>query len=120
MSVALNTTTYPIRSQACSLASKYNTKELQLGDGYKEIELDGLNYDREEWSLTFIPMANATCITLMGILLESVNGISKVLSWTPPGEGTTKYWTASDINKSHLGAGYYVVTCKLTKYFLVA
>ena len=119
MAVALNTTTYTIANGGLSKAAHYNTKELQFGDGYVEIDLDGINYQRESYSLSFIPLANATCETLLGILLNSVNGTSNVLSWQPPGDGSTKYWIARDINKQHVGNDLYQVSCTLVRQFIL-
>jgi len=117
MAVALDTTsTYKI-TQNSSVSGGYRNKSIQFGDGYNQSVLDGINYESEVWNLDFLPLAAAASLTLSGILKNSVNGTSNVLSWTPPGEASTKYWQASEIKRAPAGGDYWKVTCKLTRVY---
>lgn len=117
MSVALDTTSTYFLEYSSTKTLQYKTKEIQFGDGYRQILLDGINYDQEEWSLQFAPLPTTSANTLEGILANSVNGTAKYLAWTPHGEATTKYWTATDINKTGIANGYWSISCRLRREF---
>jgi len=119
MAQALNTSTYELTKNIAK-APEYKFKELQFGDGYRQISLDGINYQWEQWSLQFIPMTNTTTNSLESLLLNSVNGTSNYLSWTPPGESSTKYWTAHSINRMYLDIDKWQISCVLRREFPVA
>jgi len=117
MSVALNTTTYPIMFNPHNKQSEYRTKQTQFGDGYREIALDGVNYEAEKYDLTFAPLSAADSLTLEGTLKNSVNGTSNCLSWTPPDQATTKYWIASDVRKQPISGTKFIVSCTLDRIY---
>jgi phage-related protein len=118
MAITLDTdTTYKL-TKNISKTESYNVKETEFGDGYRQIIIDGINYQKEIWNLDFIPLDTTASITLEGILLNSINGTSNYISWTPPGETTTKYWTAQGINKtSTIKPYYWKITCQLRREF---
>jgi len=101
----------------CSKTPAYNIKETQFGDGYIQTALDGINYDREEWSIEFEPLTTAAANTLEGILLNSVNGTANVLSWTPMGEASAKKWTAHQVNKRPNSTTTWSITCSFRREF---
>ena len=118
MAVALDTdNTYKLTKNV-SKSGNYNSVSIQFGDGYRQTTIDGINYDREQWSLQFIPMDSTSALALESILLNSINGTSNFLSWTPPNESTTKYWSASGITKnSTQKVNYWQISCTLTREF---
>jgi phage-related protein len=100
-----------------SKSSQHNVKETAFGDGYRQTALDGINYQRENWSVEFVPIDSTAANALEVILLNSRSGLSNVLSWTPNGESTTKYWTAHDISKTPNSESLWTVTCTLRREF---
>ena len=117
MSVALNTETYTL-SYNSSLNTSYRIKQIDFGDGYTQSALDGINYQKEIWSLEFNVLEIASILILEALLLESVNGSTNILSWTPPSESTTKYWIASAVSRTPVG-GKFKLSCTLTRSFLI-
>jgi len=110
--------TYKILKTNCSNSGEYNTMSVQFGDGYRQSTIDGINYDRETWNLTFVPLDSTTCVVLKNLLKNSQNGTANLLSWTPPGESATKYWSASRINMNSTEIyDYWQVSCILTREF---
>lgn len=116
MAVALDTTTYPFSQNISDDGADYRVKEMPLGDGYGQSEIDGINYDIDVWQIEFIPLADAASLTLKGILKNSRNGTANVLSWTPPGEATTKYWKATNVKRVP-SYDEWIVSCTLTRSF---
>jgi phage-related protein len=116
MSVLLDTSTYKITINS-SKTPAYNIKEVTFGDGYNQIGLDGINYDREQWSMDFVLLDTTSSLELETLLLESVNGTSNYLRWTPAGESTQKYWTAHNVSKQPRGNGFWKITCNLRREF---
>lgn len=114
MSVSIDSyeTTY-----SSSKTPNTNIKETNFGDGYNQTALDGINYDRESWFIEFVPLDSTSAITLEGILLNSVNGVANMLSWTPNGETTAKKWTANTINKQTAGPNLWTITCNFRREF---
>ena len=119
MAQPLNISTYKL-TKNINKKPQYKFKELQFGDGYRQIALDGINYQYEEWILQFIPMTGALSTALENLLLNSVNGTSNYLSWTPPAESTTKYWTAHNVNKIFLDTEQWQVSCVLRREFPIS
>lgn len=118
MSVTLDTSTYKLTSNT-QKQSNYNTKKLQFGDGYINIALDGINYDREQWSMDFIPMDSTEANTLEAMLKNSVSGEAYYLKWMPAGEASYKYWIAESVNKAPVqgSSTLWKITCTLTRMF---
>jgi len=105
-------------TKSVSLSSEYNTKETEFGDGYRQIAIDGINYEKEVWSLEFVALDSTASLALETILKTSLNGTSNYLSWTPPRESTTKYWTAHGISsQSTEAADYWTVSCTLRREY---
>jgi phage-related protein len=99
---------------------KYRFIEVNFGGGYRQIVLDGLNYQEEEWAVEFETLTAANAATLEGYLLNSVSGTSTLLSWTPIGEGSSKYYTAHDVSKTPISKTHWCVNCKLRREFILS
>lgn len=119
MSQPLNTSTYRLTNNI-SVNKKLRVKEIEFGDGYRNVVVDGVNYDIEEWDLEFFPIDSTSALTLEALLKNSLNGTSNYLSWTPPGESTTKYWTAHNINKRLVDNDYWQITTMLRREYILA
>jgi len=117
MAVSLDTETAYMLEYGSSATLNLRVNETQFGDGYKQSVQDGINTDEESWSLTFLPIETASSITLVGLLKQSKNGTANVLSWTPPGESTAKYYEASDITRKPISYTLWQVGCTLTRVF---
>jgi len=115
MAVTLNTTTYKLKSQ--NKSPKTNIKKVQYGDGYSQTLVSGINYDREEISLTFVPMDSTNSLELEVILLNSPTSLANMLLFTPIGESTTKYYIASSVTNNTVSTDWYQVSCKLERQF---
>jgi len=115
MSVTLNTGTYEIVFQ--SKSPETHIKKVQYGDGYAQIVVDGINYDRETFNIEFVPVDAATSLALETILLNSVDGTANILSYTPLGESSAKYYIANGIIKDTVGIDLYQISCTLERQF---
>lgn len=113
--MAASISTYSIQSQNKSPETKI--KKAQFGDGYSQITIDGINYDRENISLQFIPMDSTSTSALELILLNSVNGTSNMILFTPHGDSTAKYYIASDVKNDTLARDKYQISCMLERQF---
>lgn len=98
---------------------KTRFREVNFGQGYRQIIVDGLNADEEMWSVTFIPMDSTDSSSLESILLDSVTAASNFISWTAPGETTTKYWTAHEVSKIPAGPTLWQISCSLRREFIL-
>ena len=114
MSVALSNTTYPLAAFDKSPLTK--VKQVDYS-GYKEIVVDGINYDKEQWSLSWIPMDSTTVIALETILLNSTKGTTFYILWTGPGESVAKYYIAQSINKTKIRPVKYKITATFERVF---
>jgi phage-related protein len=113
MSVAL---TFEV-SYNTSKQPSYRTNEAPFGDGYKQYTLDGINFDEEVWNADFIPINTINANNLELTLLQSVNGTNNYLLWTPPGESTAKYYTATQVQKFSVGPDKWKITAQLRREF---
>lgn len=116
MSVSLSLTTYGVTINTAKQPT-YKTKETVFGDGYRQITLDGINYEQEQWNVEFAPMNNTKATTLEGLLQNSVNGTSNYLSVTMPNESTAKYYTAYNIQKVMLAPNLSQISCTFRREF---
>jgi len=119
MAQALNTSTYKL-SRNLSCNKKLRVKEIEFGDGYRNVIGDGINQDIEEWSLEFRPMDSTSIYNLETLLKNSLNGTANYLSWTPPNDTVTKYWTAHEINKRYLANNFWQISCRLRREYILA
>jgi phage-related protein len=116
MAQTLDTSVYKT-TRSISSKKQMKIKAANFGDGYKQQIFDSINYEREEWVMDFVPQDTTSAIALEALLLNSTNGTSNYLSWTPPGESETKYWTTTSVNKTHISRGFWRVSCTLTREF---
>jgi phage-related protein len=119
MAQPLNTSTYKLTNNI-SVNKKLRVKEIEFGDGYRNVTIDGQNYNIEEWNLEFFPIDSTSAATLETLLVNSLNGTANYLSWTPPGESTTKYWTANNIAKRLIDQNFWQITCVLRREYILA
>lgn len=113
MSVSI--ATYKIKTESKSPMT--NVKKAKFNDGYQQIVISGINYDRENINIQFIPMDSATILALETILLNSVNGIANMILYTPYGESTAKYYTAGSIIRDTIQTGWFQISCVLERQF---
>jgi len=119
MAVLLDTDTYKVTKNT-SKKRKLNTKELQFGDGYRQILVDGINYDREQWSMDFVLLDSTSASALEDILVNSVYAPANIIQWTPLDSTETKYWTAGEVSKTPNGIPgrcQWKITCTLMQEF---
>jgi len=114
MSVSLSNTTYPLHSFAKQPMTK--VKEVDYS-GYKEIVVDGINYDKETWNVEWILQDSTAALSLETILLNSVKGTSTYILWTGPGESTAKYYIAKSINKQGRNPSFYRISATFERVF---
>jgi len=96
---------------------KTRFKESNFGMGFRQIVEDGPNSDEETWDIDFRAMDSTTVLVLEGILLNSVKSSSSLLYWTPPGEETTKYYTAHEVQKTFLSPTLFKLKCTFRREF---
>ena len=98
---------------------KTRVNEVSFGDGYRQIVVDGINYDEEMWDVDFVPTTSTTTAALETLLLNSKNGTANYLLWTGPGETVAKYYTADSINKIFIGPDCWKISCELRREFIL-
>lgn len=97
--------------------SDYKYKETHFGDGYRQIIIDGLNFDREIWRVDFVPLNTIKASNLEVKLSNSVNGTRNYLRWKGPGEINYKYYIAKEINKFPIAPDKWKISCQLERQF---
>jgi phage-related protein len=100
-----------------SKRSDYKYKETRFGDGYTQIVIDGLNFDREQWNVQFVPLNNIQASNLEVKLSNSVNGTSNYLRWKGPGEINYKLYIAKEISKNPIAPDKWSVSCRLQREY---
>jgi len=76
----------------------YAILRANLGDGYSQRAVDGINAGRETWTAVFHEtIANINSIIS---LLDTAAG-AEVISWTPPRESTAKKWSCEHYSRSY-------------------
>lgn len=98
---------------------KTRVKEISFGGGYRQMIVDGLNANEETWQIEFKPLLSGAATTLENILLNSTTASSNLISWTPPGAGSTSYFSAHDIQKTFVAPYWYILTTTLRKEFIL-
>ena len=98
-------------------SGKTRYKEAAMGDGYRQLVVDGLNADEVEFDYESIPYNLTTINIIEAGLLNSVKSSSNLISWTGPGETSSSYYTATQITKKPLSSSLYQITAKLRKEF---
>lgn len=109
---------YPVTNQTTK-NPKTRFKEVNFGQGYRQILVDGLNSSEESWSMDFVPMDSTAAENLESILLESVTSSTNFISWTPIGETETKYYTAHEVQKRPVSHNLWKITCTLRREYLL-
>jgi phage-related protein len=99
--------------------AKTRYKEAAMGDGYRQLVVDGLNPDEVEFDYESIPYDKTTANTIEAGLLNSSKSSSNLISWTGPGETTSTYFTATEVIKKPLSSSLYQINAKLRKEFFV-
>jgi phage-related protein len=102
-----------------SLSPKTRVKEMNYGQGYRQIVEDGFNTAEESWNIEFRPLDSTSFLALETILLNSVKDSNNFISWTPPEESTAKYYTAHDILRSPVGPNYWRIQATLRREFIL-
>lgn len=114
MSKLLDNSVYGI-ARSFNQSSGYRTKE-NGPDNYKEIAEDGyVHLEVEEWTITWIPMYKTLAIALETLLKNSVRGKSNYLLWQGPGQTTSKYYSATNIQRRMVGVNYLQISATLTR-----
>jgi len=99
--------------------AKTRIKEITFGGGYRQFITDGLNANEESWSVEFKPVVSGTASSLETVLLNSTTSEANLIAWTPPGATTSSYFTAHDIQKSHIPPSWHFISCTLRKEFIL-
>lgn len=118
MAQTLSNSTYKIKT--FFKRSEYNVKTNNFGDGYNQYILESHNNEIEDWALVWIPMDSTAALQLEYILTESKNGTDNILSWTPPYESTSKYYTAWDITRQYLTRDLIQISATLRREYPLA
>lgn len=78
--------------------TQYAIVRVNLGDGYSQRAVDGINAKRETWTVAFHEtIANINSIVS---LLDTAAG-SEVISWTPPREASAKKWSCEQYSRAY-------------------
>ena len=116
MAQTLSTTTYPLSYNTVK-APVMRAKETVFGDGYRQITIDGTNYQMETWSVDWVLLVTAKADTLEDLLLNSINGTDNYLLWQGPGQSTAKYYTAHDIGRIPVSSTLWKITATFRREF---
>lgn len=92
-------------------------KEALFGNGYAQIEPDGINNVVESWNVTF-KVSDAEKQAIVAFL----TGKSYTpFEWTSPETGAVeKQYTCSTYSTAYRGAGNYTITATFKQYFGLA
>tara|TARA_B100001778_G_scaffold310216_1_gene292222 strand:+ start:257 stop:625 length:369 start_codon:yes stop_codon:yes gene_type:complete len=82
-----------------SLSIEQNVEVVELGDGYQQRLLNGLNTKKRRWTLPFNSRSDAVTTNILNFLESSTGGNNgqKAFTWTPP-YGLTGKWVCDTIN----------------------
>jgi phage-related protein len=86
----------------------YRRRTVRFGDGYEQRSLDGINYARESYDVTFIGL-DATKKNALVAILNGDAGVTAT-TWTAPGDSTPKSWIFSNVSVQMSSASYFEVT----------
>lgn len=89
----------------------------EFGDGYRLRAADGINSQRDEWSLVWV--VDSTSRDTIINFLEARGGYDD-FDWTPIGESTSKKWTCEDWDTNPLPNDYYQIIATFMEEFDLA
>jgi phage-related protein len=89
----------------------------QFGDGYSQEAPDGTNALYDTWTITYENLSLTDRNTLFAVL-DAVGGWD-YLTWTAPGDGTSKKWkvTKDGVQEQPQTGGVYNVSFKVKQVF---
>lgn len=93
--------------------TKFRTRTVQFGDGYKQVSGDGLNPRSQEWTLSFT--GNEAYIRAIRDFLDDHGG-TKAFQWQPPLEPVGLFRCES-YKPSALGASKYNLDATFVQAF---
>ena len=101
-------------SQDFTKEVEFDTREVQFGNGYKEIAPKGINDKTEKWRLNYESMTAAE----YGDLMTALNTVKKndYLTWTPFGEVSSKNWSVVGSRTERYKNGMWDVSIGLETY----
>ena len=86
----------------------------EFGDGYTQRAGDGLNTQRQEWSLEFI--SDSTTTNAIEAFLIETGGVDS-FTWTLPGQSTPLKFRYMEYEKSPAGPFAYLITTTFRQEF---
>lgn len=107
--------TFDFDRQAGSAGTiEYRVRETQFGDGYAQAVGDGLHNKVQTWPLSFV----GDIATIQPIIdfLDRQSGYKSFL-WTPPGDGSARYFRAKKWTLTSTGAGVYNLSVEFKQVF---
>jgi len=113
MPAALPLTTFI--SQDSQATREYKTIETQYGNGYSQRAADGINSIQDSWNITWDNL-NATDFATVLTALDTAKG-TDYLTWTAPGDGSSKKFICKKVTKRALSGAIYSVSAELTQVF---
>jgi phage-related protein len=93
----------------------YKTISAKFGEGFGQRAADGLNAKKDTWSLQWVPVTLTNRNTIVAAL-DAVGGWD-YLTWTPPGEGSSKKYIVVGGYTENYIADRYRISCKLEQVF---
>lgn len=90
--------------------TKTRVLRANFGDGYSQRAIDGLNQQRDEWTVSFNNLSDADADTLVAFYEQQAG--SSYFTWTPPREATSKKWIVSEWQRTPNTGDFDTVTAK--------
>lgn len=94
--------------------AKYRVLESNLGSGYRQRAVDGINGTETVWSLA-LDKNKVSIVDSVVAFLDGRGGLP--FRWTPPGEETSSLWICDERDRSELGQNHETLQVKYMAWF---
>ena len=100
--------------------NEVNLLTASFGDGYEQVQPDGLNHRRQTWRLTWQTLTRLDADTIVDFL--NARGGAEVFDWTPPGYGSATQFRCAEWSppRPETGDDVFSVTATFRQAFDIA
>ena len=107
--------TIPAHVESGGLDKKFKNLEAAFGDGFIQVTGDGINSNREVWSLTWAN-EDAPDVTTIKNFLDDHAGRTP-FNWTPPGQAQALYYNPGGYIESNIRANSSNLTAAFIRWY---
>lgn len=105
-------------SKSSTKKVKYNTLQMNFGNGYSQTAPDGINNRIESWSLKWDGLT-LTDRNALWAFFDQV-GCFQAITWTPPGATAPllfKIDISNGVQEQCLGGNVFTITCNISQVY---